>query len=286
MGAIISVITPFYKGNAFMDSLLKSISGVKDVLPDEWEIEAIIVNDSPTESVRIKSNYGFPIHIYNNEINVGIQQTRVNGLKKANGEWIIFLDQDDELNPEGFKEQIQLTKNADMVIGNSIYEYPDHDSVMYRNSRVMKYYMRKTMFIKIRNLIPSPGECLIKKESIPTLWMEEPMKINGADDWFLWLLMFSNNVRIAVNDKVVYIHHLVGNSNLSLDLNKMYQSSIEMCRILQRNKSLSDNELKILSGTIEYKYRRDMSKNKVAIDIRNGTYCINNVIYKVLSKIL
>ena len=189
MGETISVITPFYMGNAFMENLLQSISDVKKVLPNEWGIEAIIVNDSPDESVNIKSQYDFPIHIYNNSKNVGIQQTRVNGLKKANGSWIIFLDQDDELIPEGFRSQIQLTENVDIVIGNSIYEYPNYTSIVYRNSCVMKYYMRKTMFIKIRNLIPSPGECLIKKSSIPKLWMENPMKINGADDWLLWLLM-------------------------------------------------------------------------------------------------
>ncbi len=41
------------------------------------------------------------------------------------------------------------------------------------------------------NRIVSPGHCMIKKTSIPIEWKQNIMEVNGSDDLFLWILMFS-----------------------------------------------------------------------------------------------
>ena len=70
-----------------------------------------------------------------------------------------------------------------------------------------KDYLKKQIgFIKVRDLIVSPGHCLIKKTSIPEYWTKHVMSVNSADDYFLWLLMIENKCQFNVNYDVLYTH--------------------------------------------------------------------------------
>ena len=152
-----------------MERLLNSVEQVANTVRGKAEFEVLFINDSPGVDVVLPDyNYnGFDIRVYNNEVNMGIQKTRAKGANLACGQWIIFLDQDDELISEGFINHIRLMKNADVVVGNGLYQYADKKVRIYENLRTMQYLIRKKMLIEIRNLIPSPGECLIRKDTIP-----------------------------------------------------------------------------------------------------------------------
>ena len=65
------------------------------------------------------------------------------------------------------------------------------------------------------NRIVSPGHCMIKKTSIPIEWKQNIMEVNGSDDLFLWILMFSKGSIFKADSKPVYIHKNTG-ENLSL----------------------------------------------------------------------
>ena len=107
----VSVIIPIYKGNGYIESLLNKIE--KNYQESQKEIEVIFVNDYPDEEIIVGSQHDFPIRIINNEMNQGIHQTRINGLKKAIGKYILFLDQDDEISdffrPYGMDSRCMLT---------------------------------------------------------------------------------------------------------------------------------------------------------------------------------
>lgn len=254
---LISVIVPFYYGNRYLKRLMESINEVTTEISHIADIEVIIINDSPDEPIQ------FPIiavrntYVYNNDKNCGIQQSRINGLEKANGEWVIFLDQDDELISDGFKTQIELSKNADVVVGNGFYHMGLVNHMIYKNISVMNYLIQKDRFIEIRNLIPSPGECLIRKEAITTQWKDNVLQRNGADDWFLWLTLFSSGAIFKVNEKCVYRHNDSEGMNLSADLAKMRESSLEMAEILEKEEILSVSEATKLKKAIEFKYCQD-----------------------------
>ncbi len=212
---------------------------------------------------------------------MGIQKTRINGLKHAKGGWIIFLDQDDELLAEGFEEQLMLTNQADIIVGNGLYQYGNKKKLIYKNRNTMEYLIQKKRFIEIRNLIPSPGECLIRKTAIPKLWIDSPIKHNGADDWLLWILLFQNGCKFQYNEKMVYVHNDSDGQNLSLDLEKMYISAMEMYEFLKNQ--LKDTELNSLRDAIQFKFLQDSGKLQIK-DIwlyRKTIY--NNLIYKIKS---
>lgn len=278
----ISIIVPFYRGNQYMNQLFASINHVANTISEKVKFEVIIVNDSCDVEIILPSNINhIDVSIYKNESNIGIQKTRINGLKHAKGDWIIFLDQDDELLAEGFDEQVMLTREADIIVGNGLYQYGTTKKPIYKNKNIMEYLIQKKHFIEIRNLIPSPGECLIRKSVIPKLWIDSPIKHNGADDWFLWILLFQDKRKFQCNEKMVYVHNDSDGHNLSLNLENMYISAMEMYEILKNQ--LKHNELNSLRDSIRFKFLQDSGKLQIK-DIwlyRKTIY--NNLIYKIKS---
>lgn len=281
----ISIIVPFYYGNRFLSSLLKSIEMVEQQcnLLKIAEFEIIIINDSPEISITLPDNYICKqnILLFCNSKNMGIHATRVRGLEEAHFEWIIFLDQDDELVAEGFEKQLFFTRNSDVVVGNGLYQKDSGMFPIYKTKSIMKYCIRSSNFYRIRNLIPSPGQCLIKKNAIPRLWIEENLKENGADDWLLWLLMFNEEKIFSINHELVYVHNNVNGSNLSLDINKMYKSSSDMFFLLRKSMSLSKNKLKVLKDAIDFKYYQDIGQLTIKKIPKYYRVIIYNVIYKI-----
>ncbi|MCI8717922.1 MAG: glycosyltransferase [Lachnospiraceae bacterium] len=278
----ISIIVPFYRGNQYMNQLFASINHVANTMAKKVKFEVIMVNDSCDVQIVLPSNINhIDVKIFENERNMGIQKTRINGLKHAKGGWIIFLDQDDELLAEGFEEQLMLTNQADIIVGNGLYQYGNKKKLIYKNRNTMEYLIQKKRFIEIRNLIPSPGECLIRKTAIPKLWIDSPIKHNGADDWLLWILLFQNGCKFQYNEKMVYVHNDSDGQNLSLDLEKMYISAMEMYEFLKNQ--LKDTELNSLRDAIQFKFLQDSGKLQIK-DIwlyRKTIY--NNLIYKIKS---
>lgn len=77
-----------------------------------------MVSAKPDEELVIPKCQEFDVKLFRNKRNLGIQQTRVNGLEKSIGKYIIFLDQDDDLIVEHYDQQLQLISDADVVVGN------------------------------------------------------------------------------------------------------------------------------------------------------------------------
>lgn len=279
----ISIIIPFYRGNDFLPRLFDSITKVARVCQNnETDIEVIVVNDSPDIDVILPQELEISVKVIVNTKNLGIQGARANGVSYANGDWILFLDQDDELLTDGFEKQLLLTKNSDVVVGNGIYQYGEEDRLIYPNEKVMKYIMREDIFIKIRNLIPSPGACLIKKDCIPDEWLTKHLKNNGSDDWFLWLLLFNQKRKFACNPKLVYKHNNANGENLSFDLDKMFRSSWEMQEYLGKQENYSKKKLNNLKKAIKFKYYQDTHQLNITKLFKYVYPIFNNCIYKLV----
>ena len=200
----VSIIIPIYKGNGYIESLLNKIE--KNYQESQKEIEVIFVNDYPDEEIIINGQYDFKIEVINNKVNQGIHQTRINGLKKALGKYILFLDQDDEISDFFIKSQLEHIGDTDLCIANGIMESENGKCLIYKNQKSQDYLKKQIGFIKVRDLIVSPGHCLIKKTSIPEYWTKHVMSVNSADDYFLWLLMIENKCLFNVNYDVLYTH--------------------------------------------------------------------------------
>lgn len=232
----ISIITPFYKGNAYIPRLLDWVEKATSQIPNN-SVEWLILNDSPHIEVNKISTYlpNLSIKLLANSQNLGIQKTRINGISQSNGKYILLLDQDDEITSDAFKIHLQNfdKSGCDVSITNGFSEDKSGNlTSLFKSSRQLKKVSNLRFYFTIGNLIASPGMVMIKKEAIPNLWKDNPLKINGADDWLLWVLMLSEGAKISTVFTNTYTHKAV-EQNTSDDNEKMIESSLEALNIFE-----------------------------------------------------
>ena len=287
----ISVITTLFYGEKYISDLIKCIEDNINVISNESEdiqVEYVFINDSPEQQIKDISSDLFDTKIYNNEINMGIHKSRVKGLEIATGDYILFLDQDDKIKNNFMLEMGKKAKErfADVIIANAIIEDEHGKHIFYTNKYAIKCATKFRPYYRINNQIFSPGQCLIKKESIPDEWQEYHMKNNGADDYFLWILMFSKKKVFTYLNKCLYIHCYTG-ENLSYNLDKMLESTMEMLSYISKVPYVSG---KIINNVFRYsiyknKFRKENRLKKILISIKYFGYALDNVFYRLKCKL-
>lgn len=119
-----SFIIPIYNGEKFINKTIREIGQTN--LED---YEVILVNDGSTDNSEFicdtlaKKNK--KIHCIHQR-NQGVSSARNNGLKAATGEYVLFLDADDMLEPRKLSkilEKIEETKDIDMAIFGISFDY-------------------------------------------------------------------------------------------------------------------------------------------------------------------
>ena len=91
----ISVIVPFWNSEKWLGRCCAS-------LKQDGDFEFILVDDKSTDKGRkIAESYGF--NVYENERTKGVSGARNTGLDHSHGEWVTFLDADDEMLPQSWE---------------------------------------------------------------------------------------------------------------------------------------------------------------------------------------
>lgn len=284
---IVSVITPFYKGNDYIGGLVANImrnaANLKKVSENAC-IELIIVNDSPDINVELPDTTGdVRCRVLVHEKNSGIHQARVTGLQNCKGEYILFLDQDDSVLDNFFVKQLPYMKKCDVVIGNANMENAEMKMTpLYRTNGDLKKVLAVETYINSHNQIVSPGQCLIRKSAIPEEWCQYIMDNNGSDDLFLWILMFYKHVRFQVNKECLYTHHYTG-ENLSASGSKMAQSSLSFAEHLKKIDYVPNDIIDpfIRARKLSSSLRKASALEKVNVCIKNRDIILSRVIWKL-----
>ena len=102
---LVSIITPVYNGEDFLD---RSIKSVLSQTHQNWEL-LLIDDGSEDDSARIIERYleDDRIKFLKNDSNSGISATRNKGINNSSGEYIALLDQDDEWFPDKLQKQVK-----------------------------------------------------------------------------------------------------------------------------------------------------------------------------------
>lgn len=261
----ISIVVPFYNGNKYIDRLITNVNSCASGTAISFEL--IVVNDSPGVNVKYTVAPIVNFKIIKNSVNMGIQNSRIKGLKHAHGKYVIFLDQDDELVPKNIKTQINGIQGSDICVGNGLIEYNGKTRLIFKTELAQRRAIKKSTILRYGTTIVSPGQCLIRRSAIPVLWQNTPLKINGADDEFLWLLMILKDKKFALNNDIVYVHKETEN-NLSYDFSKMAKSSLEYSELLRNRNLLSLHELKTFRRRRIFKIKRFNATNRFLIDLK------------------
>ena len=190
---MVSAIITTYKRETSM--VLRALDSV--LAQTYNDLEVIIVDDSPNdysqrENVRLavkrkqEDNNEINIKYIQHEKNMGACVARNTGLEAANGEFIAYLDDDDEWLPEKIKKQIEVIQKSDvaLVYCGSICINDDTGKSEYNN----KEYLRGDVFKRLLffNFIESTSYPLIRKKCLDEIGGFDPL-MQSSQDYDVWL---------------------------------------------------------------------------------------------------
>lgn len=121
----VSVIVPIYNAEKYLEQCLDSIAN--QTLKD---IEIILIDDGSTDgSAEICKNYLSDSRVsYYHKENEGLAAARDDGMMRANGEYIGFVDSDDWIKPDMYEKMYNAAKSncSDVVFCNCIQNEDGH----------------------------------------------------------------------------------------------------------------------------------------------------------------
>jgi glycosyltransferase involved in cell wall biosynthesis len=211
----LSVVIPAYKAGKTIGrcvkSLYESIGGISN--------EVIVVDDNSPDntSAVVKKLMGkFPtLRLIRLSENIGCGPARNRGLSAARGEFVWFVDGDDEISANGFRG-LDVEKAC-----------TGHDVLLFRYARVVKGFRQTLPWIKFdRDVIASrPGDIFtaeqfphvltmtnavwnkwFRRESIAAVGLEFPGHCAGEDIGFVSAnLCAARSIRFV--DRALYVYH-------------------------------------------------------------------------------
>lgn len=156
MEPLISIIIPFYNDRNYLEACINSI------LRQNFEAwQAVFVDDFSTDSgsqiiEKIASTDSRVILIHN-RVNLGVAQSRKNGLAYATSPYIMFLDGDDMLTMNALSALWQGINNADICIGQH-YILKGQNKITTKSRTVPGFYSGQSLHeIKERMIYSANG---------------------------------------------------------------------------------------------------------------------------------
>lgn len=274
MKKVISVIVPLYYGKCYIESMISQLEKCADETKD-YKIQLVFFNDAPEQMIEdIYDSDKISIRIINAEYNGGIHKARVKGLQSSNGNYILFLDQDDRVRKNYFSSQLSQISDRDAVVCGAL----SGGKVKYNLDRPLDKTISRQNMVNEGNLILSPGQVLLRREAIPMSWIESCVQNNGADDWLLWLCMHSEGKRFTINQEILFIRE-VHYHNASTHTLEMSMSEQEVVSVIEKKHLLSEEErntLKALLPELQKKRIKESEKWKQMFLIQNDWFWLCN----------
>ena len=210
---LLTVIVPIYNMERYIKRCLDSL--VNQSLRD---FEVIIVNDGSTDKskdivMKYVDRYQKNIKFFEKE-NGGLSSSRNYGLKYATGKYVAFLDSDDYIEKNMYKEMINiaLKENSDMVECDYVWEYENGKTKIDKRRN---YKNKKDMLKKPRVVAWNK---LIKREIIENNNIRFPEgKIYEDIEFFFLLIPYINKISYIPKP---FIHYIQRKESISNTQNK------------------------------------------------------------------
>ena len=180
---LVSIILPTYKRYLYLYKALRSV-----LRQTYYFFEIIIVDDDPNSNLKpqIEKINDVRIRYFKNSCQKGAPYSRNLGAMEAKGEYLAFLDDDDEWLPEKLEKQMALFLKIDYSYGVVYcgYNYLYNDLIIerknqyYKNNDVRKIALRRCP-------IGSPTPIIRKKVFFEVGLFD--VSLPSCQDWDLWI---------------------------------------------------------------------------------------------------
>lgn len=235
----VSVIVPAYNVAQWLSRCLESI-----LRQTHRNLEIVVVDDGSTdETFEIMEHYAARdprIKAFHQE-NGGVTSARLRGVMEASGEWIGFVDGDDEIEPGMYERLLNNAAKYHAEISHCGYQmiFADGRVNYFHNTGILE---KQDKITALRELLSGesvePGLCnkLFHKSLFAGLTMPADIRIN--EDLLMNYYLFAAADQTVYDDWCPY-HYIVRNTSASrvkLNAHKIYDP-IRVKEIIQKTTS-------------------------------------------------
>ncbi|WP_051949623.1 glycosyltransferase family 2 protein [Prevotella sp. FD3004] len=227
----VSVVVPVYNVSAYIERCMAS------VMRQTYDcFECILVDDAtPDDSIEkckaLIEQYDGPVNfrIVSHERNKGLSAARNTGTRMAMGDYILYVDSDDEISCDSIEKlaaPVERDSTIDFVVGNveersegsrgAVSMPKKHEQADLRtNDEVREYYYVK------KNIETIACNKLIKKDMITrfSLFFDENLYWEDAP-WMFYVMQHVSHAYL-INDVTYIYHRHPGSITTSLDTKRM-----------------------------------------------------------------
>ncbi len=253
---LVSVIIPTFNRCQVLKRAILSV-----VNQDYKNLEIVIVNDAsvdPTSDI-IKSISDPRIKYIINERNKGLAATRNTGIRNSRGEYITFLDDDDEWANEKISLQLEVFRNnktAGLVFTSGYSEYENDFIIEKKVTSGIVYKPRIDNFFPLRVLISPPSSWMLPKQVVEEIgYFDESMYNNWDDGDYLVRTALKYPVYF-LNENLVTWHAMANHVNM-ISANLIKGKEI----FLKKNLGTMKNDQEYL-----FKFYRTLGKDMLKLD--------------------
>lgn len=198
-GKLVTIIIPVYNGEKYIEKSINSI------ISQTYEnIEILIINDGSTdkteEILKKISHIDSRLHIIKIN-NQGVSYARNYGRKLAKGDYIMFVDADDYIEPETVESMLDIAeeKKADVVqcgykvvSDSEIKERFSSEFAIYSKDKAIQFYLEKFQLCVV------PWNKLIKKEISEII--DFPIERRYEDEAVMYKLFYETSKVVNVKE--------------------------------------------------------------------------------------
>lgn len=275
----ISVIVPIYQVEEYIVRCFESI-----VSQTYTDLEIVFVDDASTDSsidiledLISRYNGKLNLKIITHQNNRGLSAARNSGVEVATGEYVYFLDSDDELSDANaiakFADCVERT-SADVVVGNH-RNIKGEDSYIskYKKSIILHGQTLTSAFVKGDIPVTAWNKLINKRLFYEGLRFKEG--ILNEDELFSYHLLFRNPL-IALLGEVTYNYHIRQGSIMTNGVN-MHRlvSPIEVYEeVVSSYNAIKGNDTLILHNIDHFAFKRyiDVVCSNANNDVKSDLY--------------
>lgn len=218
----VSVIIPMYNASKYIEKTIKSV-----ICQDFNDFEIVIVDDgSDDDSLNMVKNFLFNEsipYIIESQKNSGVSSARNRGIKLSNGEYIIFMDDDDYISPKHISNLYNkiIDEKTDLSFtylaktdenGNILTSMDSYNSIRDKDILTSKDLIKLEMLMEIPFYFV---QIMYKKEIIEQYHIEfDESKIYGEDTEFA-LKVLTHAKKIGISKEFSYFYNQRGGSATS-----------------------------------------------------------------------
>ena len=270
----ISVIVPIYNIAPYIERCVNSICS-----QSHTNLEIFLVNDGSTDN-SLEILQGLTSRderiVVINKGNGGVTSARLEGLKNASGDWISFIDGDDEIDPNMYEKLLNNAHKYNADISHCGYQmiFQSHIDYYYNTGNLVIQDNEKGIKDLLEAKFIEPGlTCkLFKRELLDNISLMMDLKIKENEDLLMNYFLFKKSNCSIYEDFCPY-HYIVRNGSATQTKSNSLNRLLDSLKVLNNIKQdVKDKEILIILNKrilyklltcIEYKETRENARIKI-----------------------